>query len=119
MIWHDTHEIFALSTSAPTVGAQSIYWRIPDTWTDAQPASDPSLQPPGGLSQPVRGFGYAWRNAPPVRAGLGWATEGEHAYSGFWQNFEHGLMLTDNGSAAYALIPLSTGGGAQFGTLPR
>jgi hypothetical protein len=51
-------------------------------WFAGQPETDPSLMPPAGLFQPVRGFGVAWRanNAPPgltVRDRLGWATEAE------------------------------------------
>jgi hypothetical protein len=45
-----------------------------------QPDSDPSLVPPPGFYQPVRGFGLAWRGLTPLgdlRPILGWAVEPE------------------------------------------
>jgi hypothetical protein len=58
-----------------------------NTWFPGQPESDPSLTPPAGLYQPVRGFGALWRNgyvspSQVVRDRLGWATEAESALSG-------------------------------------
>ncbi len=123
MFWRETKEIYALSTGAISKGAaQDIFWRVADTWTDALPASDPSLKPPAGTNQPMRGFGYAWRNNGQIRSGLGWALSGEQQYSGFWQDFEHGFMLTGNGNSVYALSPgdgppVTTG--VHFGALPQ
>jgi len=58
-------------------------------WFQGQPESDPSLTPPAGLYQPVRGFGLAWRTANSVgqapRDRLGWATEPEGALTGALQ----------------------------------
>lgn len=48
-----------------------------DTWQSAsEPASDPTLTPPAGLLQPVRGFGKVWRESltEAQRQALGWAT---------------------------------------------
>lgn len=60
---------------------QSYAWEAhTDEWDEGEPESDPSLTPPPGLLQPVRGFGLVWREAPQVRERLGWATEPEHAY---------------------------------------
>lgn len=59
--------------------------RLDDTWTAADPESDPSLTPPVGLSQPVRGFGKVWREHEEVRSKLGWATGSEEAYTAVWQ----------------------------------
>lgn len=47
--------------------------RFDDTWTEEQPESDPSLVPPDGRFQPIRGFGKVWRERPEVRDALGWA----------------------------------------------
>lgn len=58
----------------------------PDTWTEAQPANDPTLTPPAYLLQPVRGFGLVWRTQPGVRDGLGWATLAEGPYETQIQN---------------------------------
>lgn len=48
-----------------------------DAWAAPTPESDPSLIPPAGRRQPVRGFGRVWRDEPGVRDGLGWATAPE------------------------------------------
>ncbi|TET51453.1 MAG: hypothetical protein E3J64_06800, partial [Anaerolineales bacterium] len=53
--------------------APSRYEDYPDTWTDAEPESDPNLVPPAGLYQPTRGFGKVWRETSAVRDALGWA----------------------------------------------
>lgn len=44
-----------------------------DTWHAALPESDPSIVPPSGYLQPIRGFGKVWREHPEVRAELNWA----------------------------------------------
>lgn len=54
----------------------------PDPWHPNDEESDPSIEPPGGLYQPVRGFGMLWRNDGDfefdnIRERLGWATEPE------------------------------------------
>jgi hypothetical protein len=61
---------------------QSPRWKIyVDEWESGDPESDPSLTPPSGLYQPVRGFGKAWREQPGVRERLGWATDAEAAFT--------------------------------------
>jgi hypothetical protein len=55
-------------------------WQIfPNGWFAGMPETDPSIEPPPGLFQPVRGFGVAWREgygppSPAPRDRLGWAT---------------------------------------------
>jgi hypothetical protein len=63
---------------------------VTDQWAAGQPESDPSLVPPAGLYQPVRGFGLAWRFndavlGQSVRNRLGWATDQEGALTGGYQ----------------------------------
>jgi LysM repeat protein len=53
-----------------------------DTWTEGQPASDPSIVPPAGRFQPARGIGKLWRENSAVRSRLGWAYEPESAFTG-------------------------------------
>lgn len=68
------------------------YQRFVDTWTDGELGviGEP---PPPGLFEPVRGFGKVWRENPPVRDGLGWATNFEGGSTAARQGFERGLML--------------------------
>lgn len=54
-------------------------------WFDGMPESDPTLIPPEGYYQPVRGFGVAWRDEQAlaghrVRDQLGWAIQPEYAW---------------------------------------
>lgn len=56
-------------------------WQVyDDTFVDGQPENNPTLTPPPGLIQPVRGFGKLWRETPEVLAALGWATDAEYGY---------------------------------------
>jgi hypothetical protein len=57
-----------------------------DEWSSALPESDPSIIPPDGLFQPVRGFGLVWREVPTIRERLGWATAAESGTSVTYQN---------------------------------
>jgi len=56
-----------------------------DTWTPDEPESDPSIIPPQGLYQPIRGFGKVWRNEPGVREQLGWVLAPEQGFDGAYQ----------------------------------
>lgn len=51
-----------------------------DEWDESQPESDPSIVPPEGLQQPIRGFGLVWRQNPTVRERLGWAVDRETGF---------------------------------------
>jgi len=58
---------------------------VEDVWQEGMPESDPSLVPPPGLQQPVRGFGLAWRTAEiwmygqtTIHEALGWAEAPEY-----------------------------------------
>jgi hypothetical protein len=61
---------------------QPAWAAYPDEFKDGDPESDPSLTPPQGLSQPIRGFGLVWRTRERVRSRLGWATGPEIAFDG-------------------------------------
>jgi TolB protein len=56
-----------------------------DTWTEDQPESDPSIVPPQGVYQPIRGFGKLWRTTPEVRDRLGWALAAEKGFNSTFQ----------------------------------
>ena len=86
-------------------------------WFTGQPETDPSLNPPAGLFQPVRGFGVAWRASngvgPTVRDRLGWATQPEAALTGGFQcdsaaKYNH-CYLSGPGGVVYHLLPEFSG----------
>jgi len=57
-------------------------WQIyTDAWDEGDPERDPTLAPPPGLQQPVRGFGLIWRQYPDVRLRLGWAVDQETGFT--------------------------------------
>jgi hypothetical protein len=60
-----------------------------DTWSEDQPESDPSITPPDGLLQPIRGFGKVWRENATVRDRLGWALSPEQGFTTVWQTPIH------------------------------
>lgn len=115
MIWvsgQDRIYILFGDGASPGWSAQS------NGWFAGQPEMDPSLTPPAGLFQPVRGFGFAWRasNATfgmTVRERLGWATEPEAALTGGYQcdsaaKYNH-CYLSGPGGAVYHLLPEFSG----------
>jgi hypothetical protein len=63
--------------------------RYDDTWTDSEPDRDPSIVPPSGFFQPIRGFGKVWRANEQVRNGLGWALAEEAGYEAAMQQEAH------------------------------
>ena len=97
MLWReDTHAIYVLSDD----GHWSVY---PDTFTEGEPESDPSLSPPAGYLQPIRGFGKVWRENPDVAERVGWARGREAAATGSIQPFERGVLI-GTGLRTFALI---------------
>jgi hypothetical protein len=96
MFWRDTREIIITSDSGD-------FWRLADTWAEGQAIDDPSLSPPEGLAQPIRGFGLAWRSDPRFQEGLGWAQGPEFPISGQWQNFQGGVLFIGENNQLYAL----------------
>lgn len=64
------------------------YSVVTDEFQEGMPESDPSLVPPAGLYQPVRGFGLVWRKNPNVREALGWATAPETGFETWVQSYQ-------------------------------
>ena len=87
MLWRaDERAIDVLYLNGPWV-------RYEDTWDDTQPTDDPSLTPPEGLVQPMRGFGKVWREQlGGPQAQIGWALEPEQGYDMLRQSFDFGDM---------------------------
>lgn len=79
MIWLD-------ATDSVIVLTRDQQWqRFEDTWSEEQPESDPSIVPPDGRFQPIRGFGKVWREHPEVREQLGWALGVELGFESKYQ----------------------------------
>jgi hypothetical protein len=68
------------------------YQTFEDAFEEGDPESDPDIVPPGGLYQPVRGFGLVWRTHPEVRERLGWATAPEAGSETWRQSFSEMAM---------------------------
>lgn len=102
MFWRsDTAQIYVLQS-----GTGGDTWSVfPDTWQEGQTDRDPTLRPPAGREQPIRGFGKVWREllGGPL-APVGWAVEGEVGYGGQWQPFAGGVLLTAPEGKVYALF---------------
>lgn len=108
MFWRQADKsVFVVSELRIRQGQPSdVWWRIDDTWVEGEPDSDPGLQPPTGLRQPLRGFGKVWRNNGFVREALGWATSEELGVTISWQQFELGWMMSaPNNAPVYVMIP--------------
>lgn len=73
-----------------------------DTWREGDPLYDPTIIPPAGFYQPVRGFGRVWREEAAVRDKLGWATAEEQAYLAQQQ---YGPLVDLKGSTMYLSLP--------------
>jgi hypothetical protein len=79
MIWiKEWDRIYVLYEDVPFT--QDRASTFTNEWDESQPDHDPSLVPPDGLYQPVRGFGLVWRQYPEVRERLGWAVDQETAF---------------------------------------
>ncbi len=65
-----------------------------DTFEEGMPEIDPSIVPPQGLYQPIRGFGKLWREQLGAEdAPVGWATAPEKGVNGSVQEWEGGLLI--------------------------
>lgn len=78
MVWVEENDsIYVLFDDS---GFTTKWNRYTDEWEQGDPIDDPSIIPPAGRYQPVRGFGLVWREQPNVRARLGWALEPEAGF---------------------------------------
>ena len=69
------------------------FQRFDDTFDSNIDPESGGETPPGGLLEPVRGFGKVWRTFTLVRGNLGWATTGEAADNAVVLEFTQGRML--------------------------
>lgn len=73
------------------------YQRLNDTFIEGVDPESVGSQPPEGLLEPRRGFGKAWRDNPPVRDRIGWASSPETPSSAQVLPFERGEMVRVDG----------------------
>jgi hypothetical protein len=110
MIWiKDDDQIYVLFDDG-----QSPSWRAyADEWDEGEPEDDPTLTPPAGMYQPVRGFGLIWREQEDVRERLGWATDREAAFSTAMQRTSrpryNDLFIRALDGGVWKLLPESSG----------
>jgi hypothetical protein len=78
MVWVEEEDgIYVLFDDS---GFTTRWNRYTDEWATGDPLDDPTIVPPSGFYQPVRGFGLVWREQPDVRDRLGWALAPETAF---------------------------------------
>ncbi len=78
MFWlQPTDQIWVMKITGEGRGTWQIYQ---NDFVDGEPESDPSLVPPEGRYQPVRGFGKLWRESGNLRQELGWGVTPEFGY---------------------------------------
>jgi hypothetical protein len=80
MFWlEDVDQVYVLVNG--TTPLEGTFKAFRNTWREGMPETDPSIQPPAGLTQPDKSFGQAWRTYPGVRDSLGWGTGTAHDYT--------------------------------------
>jgi hypothetical protein len=88
MIWHEATR----SDETKPGGTIYVFYedgeceQFDDNWRADEPQNDPTLTPPKGLYQPIRGFGKVWRENERIREKLGWAIAPEQGFTGVWQD---------------------------------
>jgi hypothetical protein len=88
-----TRQIWAIVEAGPLAGRWYVF---DDTFQDGEAELDPSLVPPEGYIQPIRGFGKVWRSNTELREALGWAIAAEIGYVGNYE-YHPGGALNERG----------------------
>lgn len=83
-------------------------WQTNPTWKwDGSYPNGTGLTPPAGMVEPIRGFGWVWRNKMNGAGGpMGWALDAEHGFEnmGQIQNFEQGMIFKGSSAKTYVLL---------------
>ncbi len=91
MLWRD-------DVNAVTIFYNGAGWAmLPDQW-HGEPTPWRG-NPPAGLRQPIRGFGWIWGNRDEVFNGLGWATDEEKGVCLIVQDFQKGFVFLKSNEA--------------------
>jgi hypothetical protein len=105
----------------PIAGYSNGPWRsVDDSWTEGEPESDPSLMPPDGRYQPVKGFGKIWSGLDPTpgdtypRASLGWALAPEQTFvTSFQRGRTTGNLYFRDGQGQVIMLTVDERHGAR------
>jgi serine/threonine-protein kinase len=94
MLWRDdndtVHVLYLRNGTDPSGGTWEM--RL-DRWDGSNP-NGVGMSPPPGLREPIRGFGWLWREVlGGSQSQLGWATEEEKGFCANLQPFENGLIF--------------------------
>jgi hypothetical protein len=87
MIWIEADRMIYAFYDAREGDSYPTYEGFIDDFEEGDPESDPSIVPPSGLYQPIRGFGLLWRTNQSVRDRLGWATAAETGFQTWMQGY--------------------------------
>ncbi len=83
-------------------------WQTNPGWKwDGSYPNGTGANPPAGLVEPIRGFGWVWRNKMNGANGpLGWALDAEHGFDdmGQVQMFEQGMIFKGSSVKTYVLL---------------
>jgi hypothetical protein len=97
MFWRqDTDTVRVLYYGGGTNSSAGEWSEITQPWDGSDPDGI-GLVPPPGLYEPVRGFGWVWREFVGAQTGpLGWAREEEKGFCAKVQPLENGLLMHSN-----------------------
>jgi hypothetical protein len=87
MIWVEAEQMIYTFYYPQGTSSHAPYKSFIDNFSEGDPESDPTIVPPAGLYQPIRGFGLLWRSDPSVRDRLGWATAPEAGFQTWMQGY--------------------------------
>ncbi len=110
MFWReDLDEIYVVFDRQPN-GTELFQgrWQTDPSWKwDGSYPHGTGLTPPPGMVEPIRGFGWVWRNKMNGAGGpMGWALDVEHGFenTGQVQMFEQGMMFKGSSTKQYVLL---------------
>ncbi len=97
MFWRlDTDTVRVLYYGGGSNASAGDWTEITEPWDQSNPEGI-GLVPPAGLYEPVRGFGWVWREFVDGPTGpLGWAREEEKGFCAKVQPLENGLLMHSN-----------------------
>jgi hypothetical protein len=108
MIWmQDTDWIYALDHAGGTDSKQGDWATGGESWRWDEITNAPELTPPGGLVEPIRGFGFVWYyklGGPSSQ--VGWGAKEEKGFCALVQRFEKGMLIQSSAAPGC--------GGGQF-----